>query len=180
VVEAVDPGFDDCAETFRIHWFSSARHLLHRLPEAQLAQLDPGLREVVDHAARYTIADFMDAQLKRAQVALAMVRLAERFDLLLTPATAVLPFAVGRVMPEPPAGLDAAMAQDWTWWTPYSYPFNLTQQPAIVQGCGFSDDGLPIALQLVAPNHREDLCLRAAAAYEAATEWQAMRPRLAG
>lgn len=176
IVEQADPGFDDCADVFRVHWFSSARHLLHRLPEDKLQRLDPGLREVIDYAERYTIADFMDAQLKRAQIALAMSRLAQRYDLLLTPATAVLPFAVGRVMPEPPTGLDIGMAQDWTWWTPFSYPFNLSQQPAIVLGCGFSDDGLPISLQLVAPNHREDLCLRAAAAYEAATEWHRVRP----
>jgi len=176
IVEQVDPGFEDCADVFRVHWFSSARHLLHRLPEDKLQQLDPGLREVVEYAARYTIADFMDAQARRGQMALAMARLAQRHDLMLTPATAVLPFAVGRVMPEPPAGMDIGMVQDWTWWTPFSYPFNLTQQPAIVQGCGFSDDGLPIALQLVAPNHREDLCLRAAAAYEAATDWHKVRP----
>ncbi|MCM5568930.1 amidase [Burkholderiaceae bacterium FT117] len=179
IVERVDPGFDDCADVFRVHWFSSARHLLHRLPEEKLQRLDPGLREVIDYAERYTIADFMDAQLKRAQIALAMARLAQRYDLMLTPATAVLPFAVGRVMPEPPNGLDIGMVQDWTWWTPFSYPFNLTQQPAIVQPCGFSDDGLPIALQLVAPNHREDLCLRAAAAYEAATDWHKVRPPIA-
>ena len=179
IVEEADPGFDDCAEVFRIHWFSSARHALHRLPEAKQALIDPGLRQVIDYAARYTINDFMDAQTRRAQVALAMSNLHRRYDLMLTPATAVLPFAVGKVMPEPPPGLDIGMAQDWTWWTPYSYPFNLTQQPAIVQPCGFSDDGLPIALQLVAPNHREDLCLRAAAAYEAATDWHLMRPPIA-
>ncbi|ODT33403.1 MAG: amidase [Lautropia sp. SCN 70-15] len=176
IVEQADPGFDDCADVFRVHWFSSARHLLHRLPEDKLQRLDPGLREVIDYAERYTIADFMDAQLKRGQMAVAMAKLHQRYDLLLTPATAVLPFAVGRVMPESPTGLDIGMAQDWTWWTPFSYPFNLTQQPAIVLGCGFSDDGLPISLQLVAPNHREDLCLRAAAAYEAATEWHRVRP----
>jgi aspartyl-tRNA(Asn)/glutamyl-tRNA(Gln) amidotransferase subunit A len=179
IVEEVDPGFEDCAEVFRVHWFSSARHALHRLPEAKQALIDPGLREVIDYAARYTINDFMDAQTRRGQIALAMSTLHRRYDLMLTPATAVLPFAVGKVMPEPPPGLDIGMAQDWTWWTPYSYPFNLTQQPAIVQPCGFSDDGLPSALQLVAPNHREDLCLRAAAAYEAATDWHLMRPPIA-
>ena len=63
----------------------------------------------------------------------------QRFWAIVRWATAVLPFAVGRVMPEPPAGMDIGMVQDWTWWTPFSYPFNLTQQPAIVQGCGFSD-----------------------------------------
>src|SRR5690606_36545375 len=121
----------------------------------------------------------MDAQNQRGLIALAMSRLAQNHDLLLTPATAVLPFGVGRVMPELPPGVELETDSDWTWWTPFSYPFNLTQQPAIVQGCGFSEDGLPIALQLVAPNFREDLCLRAAAAYEAATDWHRRRPLLA-
>ena len=177
-VDEADPGFADCSHAFRVHWFSSARHLLHRLPEDKFAQLDPGLREVVDYASRYTITDWLDAQAERGQVAMAMGRFAQDYDLLLTPATAVLPFEVGRVMPEPPAGVEVGMANDWTWWTPFSYPFNLTQQPAIVLPCGFSDDGLPIALQLVAPNFREDLCLRAAAAYEAATDWHKRRPPL--
>ena len=60
---------------------------------------------------------------------------------------------------------------DWTWWTPYTTPFNLSQQPAIVLACGRSTSGLPIALQLVAPHHREAACIKAAAAYEAATAW---------
>jgi aspartyl-tRNA(Asn)/glutamyl-tRNA(Gln) amidotransferase subunit A len=179
IVESADPGFEDSADVFRVHWFTSARHLLHRLPAEKQALLDPGLREVVDYAARYTIADYLDAQLRRGQMAAAMARFAQRFDLLLTPATAVLPFAVGRVMPQPPDGLQVGMIQDWTWWTPFSYPFNLTQQPAIVLPCGFSDDGLPIGLQLVAPAHREDLCLLAGAAYEAATDWHRVRPPIA-
>ena len=40
------------------------------------------------------------------------------------------------------------------------------------------DAGLPLSLQLVAPNHREDLCLRAARAYEQVTPWGAMRPKV--
>jgi aspartyl-tRNA(Asn)/glutamyl-tRNA(Gln) amidotransferase subunit A len=83
-------------------------------------------------------------------------------------------------MPEVPPGVTPLNAFDWTWWTPFSFPFNLTQQPALVMGCGFSTAGLPLSLQLVAPNHREDLCLRAARAYEQVTPWGAMRPAIAG
>jgi len=108
-----------------------------------------------------------------------MRRLALTHDLLLTPATAVLPFAVGQVSPRagddlPPAIAAASQrhaAFDWTWWTPYTTPFNLSQQPGIVLPCGRSTSGLPIALQLVAPHHREAACIRAAAAYESATPW---------
>ncbi len=101
-----------------------------------------------------------------------------RHDLLLTPATAVQPFAVGRVMPELPPGVSPCHPSDWSWWTPFSIPFNLTQQPALVLGCGFSARGLPLALQLVAPPYREDLCLRAGHAYQQATDWHLRRPGL--
>lgn len=176
VVEEVDPPLPDSADAFRVHWFSSARQFLLRLPPEQFALLDPGLQDVVRDAARYTLADFLDAQALRAQMAISMAAFHERFDLLLTPATSVPPFGVGLVAAQAPQGVDIGAASDWTWWTPFSYPFNLTQQPALVQGCGFTEDGLPLALQLVAPNHREDLCLRAASAYEASTLWDQRRP----
>ena len=51
-------------------------------------------------------------------------------------------------------------------WTPFSYPFNLTQQPACTIPCGLTSDGLPIGLQLVGPMFGDALVLRAARAYE--------------
>lgn len=175
-VAQADPDIPDSTEAFRIHWFCSARQALHRLPPERFALLDPGLQDSVRAGARYSIADYLDAQALRAELALRMARFAQRFDLLLTPATAVPPFEVGRVMPTPPSEHAGVASYDWSWWTPFSYPFNLSQQPALVMGCGFTDDGLPLALQLVAPAHREDLCLRAAAAYESATDWHRRRP----
>jgi aspartyl-tRNA(Asn)/glutamyl-tRNA(Gln) amidotransferase subunit A len=53
-------------------------------------------------------------------------------------------------------------------WTPFSYPFNLTQQPAITVPCGLSSQGLPIGLQLVGPMFDDALVLRAARAFESA------------
>ncbi len=178
IVETADPGIEDGTEAFRVHWFASARHLLHRFPEDQLALLDPGLRAAFDSAASLTLPEFLEAQATRGRIALQMRDFAQRYDLLLTPATAVAPFAVGLVMPKVPDVASPSGAHDWSWWTPFSYPFNLTGQPALVQPCGFTDDGLPVALQLVAPAFREDLCLRAAAAYEAATDWHRRRPTL--
>jgi aspartyl-tRNA(Asn)/glutamyl-tRNA(Gln) amidotransferase subunit A len=51
-------------------------------------------------------------------------------------------------------------------WTPFSYPFNLTQQPACTIPCGLTVDGLPIGMQLVGPMFGDALVLRAAHAYE--------------
>jgi aspartyl-tRNA(Asn)/glutamyl-tRNA(Gln) amidotransferase subunit A len=51
-------------------------------------------------------------------------------------------------------------------WTPFSYPFNLTQQPACTIPCGLTANGLPIGLQIVGPMFGDELVLRAARAFE--------------
>jgi aspartyl-tRNA(Asn)/glutamyl-tRNA(Gln) amidotransferase subunit A len=179
VVEAADPGFGDCAPLFSTHWFAIARNTFGRLPAEKFKLLDPGLQLSCEYAARYSIGDFLDYQQQRVAVGEAMKRFDRRYDLLVTPATAVPAFAVGQVAPEPrPAG-NTANPADWTWWTPFSFPFNLTQQPALSVNCGFTRAGLPIGLQIVAPAYREDLALRAAAAFEAtqaAPSWPALEP----
>ena len=57
-------------------------------------------------------------------------------------------------------------AESMLGWTPFSYPFNLTQQPACTIPCGLTKAGLPIGLQIVGPMFGDALVLRAARAYE--------------
>jgi aspartyl-tRNA(Asn)/glutamyl-tRNA(Gln) amidotransferase subunit A len=59
------------------------------------------------------------------------------------------------------------------------YPFNLTGWPAASVPCGFTSEGLPIGLQVVAPWHQDARCLRACAAFEALRPWEGRRPPLA-
>src|SRR3546814_13239124 len=68
---------------------------------------------------------------------------------------------------EVPAGSDL---QRWPQWTPFSYPFNLTQQPAISLPCGLTSEGLPAGLQIVGPRFADALVLRAARAFEKRSE----------
>ena len=63
---------------------------------------------------------------------------------------------------------DVMKEKRWTDWTPFSYPFNLTQQPAASIPCGLTRDGLPVGLQIVGPRYADALVLRAARAYESA------------
>ena len=166
-VDARDPGFADCGPLFATHWFATARNTFGKLPAEKFKLLDPGLQATCEYAARYTLADFLDYQSARVQVGETMKRLNTEFDLLVTPALALPAFEVGRVAPDLPAGVTST-PQDWTWWTPFSYPFNLTQQPALSVHCGFTASGLPIGMQIVAPAYREDLALKAARAFELA------------
>jgi aspartyl-tRNA(Asn)/glutamyl-tRNA(Gln) amidotransferase subunit A len=89
-----------------------------------------------------------------------MRRFMTRFDLLVTPAVAVPAFDAR------PAGSVPLTPQNMLGWTPFSYPFNLTQQPACTIPCGLTQAGLPIGLQFVGPMFGDALVLRAARAYE--------------
>ena len=80
--------------------------------------------------------------------------------------------AIPRDLPAP----EGWPAQEWTSWTPYTYPFNMTQQPAASVPCGLTSAGLPVGLQVVGPRHADRLVLRAARASEAASRWGTERP----
>jgi aspartyl-tRNA(Asn)/glutamyl-tRNA(Gln) amidotransferase subunit A len=173
IVEQVDPGFSDPVEMFHVHWFLGAYNATMALPKEKFALLDPGLIRTAEAGAAITTKQYLEAQNARGRLGVQMKQFHERYDLLLTPSLAVLPFTAGRLAPE---NMGDAY---WTAWTPFTYPFNLTQQPGLSIPCGFSKSGLPISLQLVGPMFREDLLLQAGAAYETATDWHKRRPRLA-
>jgi aspartyl-tRNA(Asn)/glutamyl-tRNA(Gln) amidotransferase subunit A len=94
-----------------------------------------------------------------------MARFHERYDLLLTPTLAVPAFAVDRLAPEGDWG------PGWLGWTPYSYPFNLTLQPAASLPCGLTAAGLPVGLQVIGPMLGDARVLAAARAFETARPW---------
>jgi aspartyl-tRNA(Asn)/glutamyl-tRNA(Gln) amidotransferase subunit A len=56
----------------------------------------------------------------------------------------------------------------WPTWTPFSYPFNMTGQPALSVPCGFDSNGLPIGLHIVGARFADELVLRAGHAYQQA------------
>jgi aspartyl-tRNA(Asn)/glutamyl-tRNA(Gln) amidotransferase subunit A len=64
----------------------------------------------------------------------------------------------------------------WTNWTPFTYPFTMTQQPAASVPCEFTSDELPIGLQIVSPRHADAAVLVAACAFQQATDWHLRRP----
>ena len=91
-------------------------------------------------------------------------RFVDDYDLLLTP-----------TVPDPPQMIGAADPVKFDAVT-YTIPFNLTGQPAISLPVHWTDDGLPIGVQLVAPMAREDLLLQVGAQLEAALPWSTRRP----
>jgi aspartyl-tRNA(Asn)/glutamyl-tRNA(Gln) amidotransferase subunit A len=83
-----------------------------------------------------------------------------RYNVLITPSVAIPAFEARL------AGSGEMNAESMLGWTPYSYPFNLTQQPAITVPCGLSKDGLPLGIQFVGRMFDDAMVLRVARAFE--------------
>lgn len=170
-VEEVDPGFEDPAPCFRVLWWSGARALLGRLPAQKKALLDPALADVVEQSMALTMEDYFDAVKARGLLGAHMRQFMERHDLLVTPTLPIAAFEAGRLAPD-----DPDQTGKWVNWTPFSYPFNLTQQPAASVPCGFTSSGLPAGLHIVGRMFDDGTVLSAAYAYEQATDWTSRRP----
>lgn len=163
IVEEVDPGFADPIDPLMTIWSAGAALALAKVSKVDRARMDPGLVAVAEAGERLSAAQYVDALLnQRNALALTMARFHERFDLLLTPSLAVPAFEAGRLTPA-----HGRYGEDWTRWTPFTYPFNLTQQPAASVPCGLTTAGLPVGLQIVGAFGADPLVLRAAAAFEA-------------
>ena len=173
VVDEVDPGFSDPQDAFHVLWFAGAAKVLDSFGPGAIERVDPGLRRGIEKAGPVSASQFLDATAVRMDLGVRMGLFHQRYDLLLTP---TLPIPAFPAEDDVPPGWPSA---DWTSWTPYTYPFNMTQQPAASVPCGFTAAGLPVGLQIVGPRHSDALVLRAARAYEAATDWTDAVPPLA-
>ena len=159
-VDTIDPGFEDPLEITTGLWFLGAATVWQGLTAAQQAQTDPDFRAEAELGARLSALDVQQLNQRRGHLGSLMRQFMQRYDLLVTPSVSIPAFearAAGSVPMNP---------QSMLGWTPFSYPFNLTQQPAITVPCGLTRDGLPIGLQLVGPMFGDALVLRAARAFE--------------
>jgi aspartyl-tRNA(Asn)/glutamyl-tRNA(Gln) amidotransferase subunit A len=91
----------------------------------------------------------------------------ERFDLLVTPTVPYDPPPATGPFPDEVEG----RPQPYASVASFTIPFNLSWHPAATLRAGLSRRGLPVGLQIVGPRHREDLVLRAAAAFERERPW---------
>ncbi|WP_432047548.1 amidase [Streptomyces asiaticus] len=170
VVEEIDPGFEDPVEAFHTLWFSGAARVVQPLGQEDWELLDPGLREICAQGASYSALDYLAAVDVRMALGHAMGRFHSAYDLLVTPALPITAFEAGVEVPK------GSEHTRWTGWTPFTYPFNLTQQPAASVPCGLSGAGLPIGVQLVGARHADALVLRAAHALFEAGLADGVRP----
>lgn len=168
VIDEVAPPFADPTENFIRHWAVGAYNGLRVLSDEQFAKLEKPLQEVVELGRRTALTDYLDAMNARVALGAKMRAFHECYDLLLTPSLAVTAFAAGQLMPGDgkvgdeegvmqSSSLAARGLEEWLSWTPFTYPFNLTGQPAMTLPCGLSEAGLPIGLQIIGPPEGDGL-----------------------
>ncbi len=163
IVEEKDPGFENAGETFAKHWFPGAAYLFSTIPAEKHALIDPGLVDTARQGSAFSAMDILAAAQKRGALGVHMQLFHRQYDLLLTPTLPLAAFEAGQEV------ADLLKQKRWTDWSPFSYPFNLTQQPAATVPCGLTADGLPVGLHIVGPRYADALVLRAARAFESIT-----------
>ncbi|WP_420311635.1 amidase [Streptomyces sp. YS-B37] len=161
-VEETDPDFSDPVDPFHTLWFSGAARVTQKLSPQQRELLDPGLREICATGGGFSALDYLAAVDARMELGRRMGLFHERYDLLVTPTLPITAFEAGVEVPK------GSGHRRWTGWTPFTYPFNLTQQPTVTVPVGNDGDGLPIGMQIVGARHRDELVLRAAHALDRA------------
>jgi aspartyl-tRNA(Asn)/glutamyl-tRNA(Gln) amidotransferase subunit A len=172
IVEAADPPLERALDLIRAMWWPVAAALAGSVPPARRAEMDPGFLRIAERGRNLTASDYLAAYTARGELNAAMLAFHARFDLLLTPAMPLTALKVGREMPE-----EGDFGDDWLNWSPYTYPFNLTGQPAASVPAGLARNGLPMAVQIVGPRAADGMVLRAARVIEQALPMPAVPAR---
>lgn len=169
-VKEVDLDLSGAQPVLEVIWGASHAALVRDFDSEKLAALDPGLLRLVVASQDISASELQAAYAEMRALSQTMHAFHRDYDLLLTPTIPITAFAAGIDTP------DAARFPQWYDWTPLTWPFNLTRQPAASVPCGFVE-GLPVGLQIVGPMFSEEIILRASRCVEHACATGA-RPRL--
>ena len=173
VEEVTPPWGKDGPELGRALWSAHMSVHIPRLPD-WADRMDQGLVACVKEAIGLTASQYMELRARKALYAIAVHKWFQEWDFLLTPAVSTPAFPAELLQPP------HWDQHEWDWlsWAEFSYPFNISQNPAASIPCGFTADGLPVGLQLVGKRLDDLGVLQAAAVYEAAHPWADKRPSI--
>ena len=173
IVEEANPGWSDPYQTFWALVALDSDLVGMRAMAEQLGdKMTPHLAEFLRQ--NWTAEDFTNAILERKRLCNYMWKFMRRYDLLLTPTLAVPPFEIGI---QGPATIDGRKVDPFEWLA-FTFPINMTGQPAATIPAGWTAEGLPVGLQIVGRHLDDSLVLRASAAFETAAPWGDRYPRL--
>jgi amidase len=175
VVAAACPALPDADDTFRTlrawHFHAQYAGLLAEHPDG----FKPSLADNIRAGAPLTGADLARAYARRTALGARMVEFFADHDVLAMPASQVAPFPADQEYPALVAGRPMATYLDWMR---AAYVVTVTGCPAISVPAGFTAEGLPVGIQLVAPHNAERRLLEVAHAFEQLTRHGTRRPPL--
>lgn len=167
IVEEAHPGFEDPFDHFwGVVALDTDLRGMRALADRYEGQMSRHLVEFV--RKDWTAEELTNAVMGRKAVCNTMWKFMRKYDLLLTPTLAVPPFPVHMQGPEKIEGRMVPSSK----WIPFTFPINLTGQPAASVPAGWTEDGLPVGLQIVGRHLDDPLVLRASAAFESAAPWK--------
>lgn len=175
VVEPACPDLRDAPEVFEI-----TRAMDFSVSHAEVYREAPGrfkrsLAENIEKGFALTSDQLRSAVAARGRLHEATTAFFARYDLLAAPAVTVAPFDAALEYPTAVAGQPMA---DYLGWMQAATLVTATGLPCLSTPAGFTDTGLPVGLQLVAPDGHDLALLDAAHALEQATDWHRRRPPL--
>ncbi|MEP9355970.1 amidase family protein [Xanthobacter sp. KR7-65] len=160
-VDLVEQVFDtDPADLWTAEFYAGVGTRLRDVLENRRDLLDPAVADILAPALSQEMKGYYASVFERYALREKMRGFFETYDLLISPVLPVSALEAGRNLPE---GLEDRNLVSWVF---YTYPFNLTGQPAGAVCAGLSSEGMPIGLQIVGRSHREDDVVRAACAFE--------------
>ena len=160
-VELVDSVCErDPADLWIAEFYAGVGIRLRNFMEGQRDLLDPAVVDVLTTALAQDMRDYYSKVFGRYALRETLRDFFERYDLLISPVLPVTSLDVGKNIP------DALTDGNLVSWVSYTYPFNLTGQPAGAVCAGIAADGMPVGLQIVGRACCEDDVIRAAAAFE--------------
>ena len=158
-VDLIDLELDDPIAIMRPMWAVALALAVEPMPPEKRALVEAAMLELAEPGFALSALDYRRLERDREALGRRMNNLHAEYDLLITPQMPITAFQAGHEVP--PGGT----RQRWWEWSPFTYPFNLTQQPTATVPCGFVD-GLPVAMQFVGAKFADAKVLRAAKAFE--------------
>jgi aspartyl-tRNA(Asn)/glutamyl-tRNA(Gln) amidotransferase subunit A len=174
-VEEAGLELENQGPAFSVIWAVTLASKLADKLEEWRGGMNPQLVQMVERGINVRAIDYAHAAQARKEFWGKIQPLFEKYDVLLTPSTAVPAFDVTTYQVTEIAGVKGSPALDWT---PFTYPFNFTGQPAASVPCGWTEEGLPVGLQIVGRRFADATVLKVAAAFEHAAPWADKHPPL--
>ncbi len=164
-IERIETVFEtDPADLWTAEFYAGVGIRLRSFMETQRDLLDPAVADVLEPALSQDMRDYYTKVFARYALREKIREFFQRFDLLISPVLPVTSLDAGKNIP------DYLHDRNLVSWVYYTYPFNLTGQPAASVCAGIAPDGMPVGLQIVGRSHREDDVVSAAAAFERMNE----------